>query len=79
MPYYSVRNVFDSACERAGLKGVTPHTLRHTFASRLVMTGMDLWTIQDLEGWKRLAMVERYPHAIHSTPQAAGAELSVSG
>lgn len=62
MPYYSVRNVFDSACLRAGLQGVTPHTLRHTFASGLAMAGVDLRTIQELGGWKKLAMVERYAH-----------------
>ena len=35
----SVRTAFTNACERAKLSGVTPHTLRHTFASRLGMAG----------------------------------------
>ena len=41
---------------------MTPHTLRHTFASRLVMAGVDLRTVQELGGWQTLAMVERYAH-----------------
>jgi integrase len=31
-PFRSVRSAFRTACKNAGLKGVTPHTLRHTFA-----------------------------------------------
>src|SRR5262249_39324024 len=33
----SVRTAFTNACQRANLSDVTPHTLRHTFASRLGM------------------------------------------
>jgi integrase len=53
---------FRAACVTAKLKGVTPHTLRHTFASRLVMSGADLRTIQELGGWQTIGMVERYSH-----------------
>jgi integrase len=62
---------FQLACERAGLPDVTPHVLRHTFASRLVMAGVDLRTVQELGGWKSLAMVERYSHL--SRPHVAAA------
>jgi site-specific recombinase XerD len=61
-PFRSVRSAFRTACKNAGLKGVTPHTLRHTFASRLVMAGVDLRTVQELGGWASLRMVERYSH-----------------
>jgi integrase len=43
---------------------VTPHTLRHTFASRLAMAGVDLRTLQELGGWQTLAMVHRYAHSL---------------
>jgi integrase len=61
-PYRSVRTAFATACRRAGLKGVTPHVLRHTFASRLAMAGVDLRTIQELGGWSSLDLVQRYAH-----------------
>jgi integrase len=62
MPYRSISSIFKRACKRASLIGVTPHTLRHTFASRLVMAGVDLRTVQELGGWQTLSMVERYAH-----------------
>ena len=57
-----IGKAFRQACAAAGIKGVTPHTLRHTFASRLVMSGADLRTVQELGGWQTIAMVERYSH-----------------
>lgn len=44
------------------LDGFTWHGLRHTFASRLAMAGVDLLTLKDLGGWKTLTMVTRYAH-----------------
>jgi site-specific recombinase XerD len=41
---------------------VTPHILRHTFASRLAMAGVDERTIQELGKWKELEMLQRYAH-----------------
>jgi integrase len=38
------------------------HDLRHTFASRLAMGGVDLYTLQRAGGWKSQAMVQRYAH-----------------
>jgi site-specific recombinase XerD len=53
------------------LDGYTWHSNRHTFASRLVMAGVDLRTVQELGGWKTLSMVERYSHLGPSHLQAA--------
>ncbi len=39
-----------------------PQVLRHTFASWLVIAGVDLPTVQKLGGLKSLAMVQRYAH-----------------
>ena len=88
-PLKSIRTAFDTACEHAKLTGVTPHVLRHTFASRLVMRGADLRTVMELGGWKSLAMVQRYSHlsqqhkleavellANNSTPKSTPATLA---
>ena len=44
------------------LDGYTWHCNRHSFASRLVMAGVDLRTVQVLGGWRTLGMVQRYSH-----------------
>jgi integrase len=61
-PLRTIRKPFEAACEAAKLTDVTPHTLRHTFASKLAMAGVDPRTIQELGGWRSLAMVARYTH-----------------
>ena len=58
-PYHAIRG-FRGACNRAGLIGVTPHTLRHTFATRLVENGVDFRTVQELGGWRTLSLIQRY-------------------
>jgi integrase len=51
-----------AALSRAGIEDFRFHDLRHTFASRLAMEGVDLLAIQELGGWKDLSMVRRYSH-----------------
>lgn len=70
-PYRSIRTAFDTACRSARIANVTPHTLRHTFGSRLGMAGVDARTIQELGGWKKLEMVERYTHLVPDHKVAA--------
>jgi integrase len=60
-PYHAIRG-FRAACQRAGLTGVTPHTTRHTFATRLCENGVDLRLVQELGGWATLSLVQRYAH-----------------
>ena len=43
-----------------GQRSVQLHETEHSFASRLVMAGVDLRTVQELGGWKTLGMVQRY-------------------
>lgn len=57
---------FITACRTAGLPDVTPHVLRHTFATRLCENGVDLRLVQELGGWASLALVQRYAHVAPS-------------
>jgi site-specific recombinase XerD len=56
------RRWFEPAVRDAGLSGFSWHCLRHTFASRLVMAGVDIRTVQELLGHKTIAMTVRYSH-----------------
>ena len=56
------RRTLVGACGRAGITGITWHTLRHTYISRLVMAGVDLRTVMELAGHKTIQMTMRYAH-----------------
>lgn len=53
---------FHRAEKKAGIKKLRFHDLRHTFATRLVQNGVDLFTVQKLGRWKNTSMVMRYAH-----------------
>ena len=66
---YAVTHSFITACKRSeipyGLKtpdGVTFHTTRHTFGSRLAIRGVPIKTIQELMGHRDIKMTMRYAH-----------------
>ncbi len=50
------------ACTQAGLKGVTWHVFRHTFASRLIRNGTDIVTVKELLGHSTIVVTMRYAH-----------------
>ena len=61
-PVKSIKRSFTNACKRAGIKALTFHDLRHTFASRLVGRGIDLITVKELLGHSSVKTTERYTH-----------------
>ncbi len=61
-PYKSIKRSFGTACKRAGIHDFRFHDLRHTYASQMVMNGIDITTVKDLLGHKSLKMTLRYAH-----------------
>jgi integrase len=61
-PFIKMRTSFENAVKRAGIGHLRFHDLRHTFASHLVMGGVDIRTVQELLGHKDIRMTMRYAH-----------------
>ena len=60
--YNWARKLMKRASEELGFYDVTIHTLRHTFASRLVQGGRPIYNVQMLMGHKTPGMTQRYAH-----------------
>jgi site-specific recombinase XerD len=56
------RRWFELVLKDAKVLNFSWHCLRHTFASRLVMAGVDIRTVQELLGHKTIGMTARYSH-----------------
>ena len=79
-----ISKAFSRAVEKAGLNDgiddrrqrVTFHTLRHTFASWLVMEGISLYEVKELLGHASLTMTERYSHLAPDRNRKAAETMS---
>ena len=60
--YKDVKRSFKTSCRRAKIHDFKFHDTRHTFASHLVMAGIDLTTVKELLGHKSVIMTLRYAH-----------------
>jgi integrase len=77
--YYEpcVRKVMKKAgLETTGPNKVTAHTLRHTFASHLVMAGVPLYSVSQMLGHSSISITEIYAHLAPSHLQEAASALT---
>jgi site-specific recombinase XerD len=58
----NIQSSFETARDMAGLSDFTFHDLRHTFASHMVMKGVDIVTVSKLLGHANLVMTMRDAH-----------------
>ncbi|MDP8213061.1 MAG: tyrosine-type recombinase/integrase [Candidatus Zapsychrus exili] len=73
-PFDNIKRSFKTALDKSDIKNFRFHDLRHTFASQLVMNGVDLFTVKELLGHKDIKMTMRYSHlSCDHKKQAVGA------
>lgn len=78
-PLRSVRTAFLSALRKAKISNLRFHNLRHTFATNLVMNGVDLVTVKEILGHSEIAMTVRYSHPSDSRKMDAVERLVIQG
>ena len=61
-PRFDFTRPFRNAVEKADIRNFRFHDLRHTFASHLVMSGVDLMTVKELLDHASVTMTMRYSH-----------------
>ncbi|MBC7293603.1 MAG: site-specific integrase [Thermoleophilia bacterium] len=67
---------FEQLRKRAGLEGVSPHILRHTFATRLLELGQDLKVVQELLGHSQISVTaDTYAHVTNRLKRQAADKL----
>lgn len=71
------RTWFEEAIDEANIKDFHWHDLRHTFASRLVMRGVDIRTVQELLGHKSIVQTMKYAHLSADHRKAAVEKMNV--
>ena len=71
LTYFKLKSALKKLCNKAGLRIIGWHKLRHTFASQLVAAGVSLKATQDLLGHSSISMTLRYAHLAPSALRSA--------
>lgn len=66
---------FGRACERAGLENTNLHTMRHTFACKMLRAGLSINEVQHLLGHKNLTSTMVYAHLVPNTTADRAAQV----
>lgn len=66
-----IKRAWAGALRRAGLSDLTPHDLRHTWASWHYALHRDLLALKVAGGWSSVTLVERYAHLLPAGQEAA--------
>lgn len=75
--YTAISKKIQTICKKAGLNGVHPHTLRHTFATRGLENGIDLKIMQELLGHSSIKMTaDLYTHVLPETKKNSMMKLA---
>ena len=61
----NVRKVFQNACDRSDFINIHPHTIRHSFATRLLDKEVDIRYIAELMGHESLDTTKMYTHFLN--------------
>jgi len=76
IPFKDIKKGFSAILKDAEIEGFRFHDLRHHFASKLVMAGVDLNTVRELLGHSDLKMTLRYAHL---APEHKAAAVNLIG
>jgi integrase len=60
--HWGISSAFKKACIKAGCSNYRFHDLRHDFCSKLVQSGVDIYTVKELAGHKDITTTQRYSH-----------------
>jgi len=70
-PIKSVKTAFIAAYKKVGIKNLRFHDLRHTAATRMIESGIDLVTVSKILGHSSIQMTMRYAHPTPENMQKA--------